>query len=86
MTEDQKISSSTDYLQKFGYRLYEGKVGPRWKRVLNLVLFEILSTWRKSTFAKIMIIIIFTINFLVLLSVAQQARFATEARIEEYYS
>ncbi len=78
MTEEQKISSSTDYLQKFGYRLYEGKIEPRWKRVLSLMLFEIVSTWRKSTFAKIVIIVIFTINFLVLLSVAQQARFAIE--------
>jgi len=73
MTEDQKISSSTDYLQEFGYRLYEGKIEPRWKRILNLILFEIMSIWRKSIFVKILMIIILAINFLVLLSVAQQA-------------
>jgi len=83
MTEDQKISSSTDYLQKFSYRLYEGKIEPRWKRVLNLILFEVISTWRKSIFAKILIIIIFVINFLVLLNVAQQARILVYDAITE---
>jgi len=74
MTEDQKTANSTDYLQKFGYRVYDGKIEPRWKRVLNLMLFEITSTWRKSTFGKIMIIIIFVINFVALLNVAPMSR------------
>jgi len=83
MTEDQKISNSTDYLQKFGYRLYEGKIEPRWKRVLNLMLFEIISTWRKSTFGKIMILIIFVINFATLLSVAQVSKYLYQASVGE---
>jgi len=84
MTEDQKTVNSTDYLQKFGYRVYNGKIEPRWKRVLNLMLFEITSTWRKSTFGKIMIIIIFVINFASLLSVATSSRTLHQAKVGEH--
>ncbi len=83
MTEEQKITNSTDFLQKFGYRLYEGKIEPRWKRVLNLIHFELISTWRKSTFAKIMIIIIFTINFVMFLNAANMARYTIETELTE---
>ena len=78
MTEDQKSANSTDYLQRFGYRSYEGKIGARWKRILNLTFFEIKSIWRKSTFAKIIMLIIFVINFMVLLQVARSTSLAVE--------
>jgi len=85
MTEDQKVSNSTDYLQRFGYRLYEGKIEARWKRVLNLMIFEFKSSWLKGTFAKIMMIIIFVINFMVLLQVARAGSLQVETTLGEIF-
>ncbi len=70
MTEDQKKSSSTEYLQKFTYRSYNGEFQPRWKRVLYLIRFELISTWRKSKFAKVLMIIILVFGFFAILSAA----------------
>ena len=64
MSENQNNSSSTDYLQKFSYRPFEGELEPRWKRVLHLIRFEVVSTWMKSKFAKVLIIIILSLNFM----------------------
>ena len=54
MTE---LSNGTDYLKKFSYRKYEGDFDPRWKRVLQIIRFEVVSTWQRSTFAKVLIIL-----------------------------
>jgi len=70
MTEDQTNSSSTEYLQKFTYRSYDGKFQPRWMRVLYLIRFELISTWRKSKFAKVLMIIILTFSFFAILGAA----------------
>ncbi|MFX1257680.1 MAG: ABC transporter permease subunit [Promethearchaeota archaeon] len=51
-------SNSTEYLQKFTYRSYDGKFQPRWMRILHLIRFELISTWRKSKFAKVLIVIV----------------------------
>lgn len=83
MTEDQNETNSTDYLQKFSYRSYEGKIDPRWKRVLNLMVFEFISTWRKSIFAKILIIIIFSIYLFALISIALRADFFKQTGLTE---
>ncbi|MFW9987436.1 MAG: hypothetical protein ACFFC3_02155 [Candidatus Odinarchaeota archaeon] len=61
MTEE-KINS-TEYLQKFTYRPYEGEFQPRWKRVLYLIRFELISTWRKSKFAKFLMVLLVIFNF-----------------------
>ena len=63
MTEEQTNSSSTEYLQKFTYRSYDGKFQPRWMRVLHLIRFELVSTWRKSKFTKVLMIIILVFSF-----------------------
>ena len=68
MTEDQ--TNSTEYLQKFTYRSYDGKFQPRWMRVLYLIRFELISTWRKSKFAKVLMIIILIFNFFAILGAA----------------
>ncbi len=52
-----------DHVKKFGYRKYEGKIEPRWKRIWNLARFELISTWHKSTFGKVILIILIIINF-----------------------
>ncbi len=70
MTEDQMNANSTDYLQKFTYRLYDGKFQPRWMRVLYLIRFELISTWRKSKFAKYLMIIILVFSFFSILGAA----------------
>ncbi len=53
-----------DYIERFGYRRYEGKLVPRWKRIVNLVRFELTSTWYKSTFGKVLLIIILIMGFM----------------------
>ena len=70
MTEDQTNSSSTEYLQKFTYRSYVGKFPPRWMRVLYLIRFELISTWRKSKFGKVLMIIILTFSFFAIIGAA----------------
>ena len=40
---------SSDYVEKFGYRKYKGTSEPRWKKVIQLMRFELFSTWRSST-------------------------------------
>lgn len=70
MTEDQINSSSTEYLQKFTYRPYEGEFQPRWKRVLYLINFELIATWRKSNFAKVLMIITTVFSFFAIVGAA----------------
>ncbi|MFX0114438.1 MAG: hypothetical protein ACFFB3_07810 [Candidatus Hodarchaeota archaeon] len=57
---------TNEYVEKFGYRKYEGKTEPRWKRVWSLAWFELTSTWHKSTVGKVLLIIILAINLLVI--------------------
>lgn len=78
MTEDQKDPNSTDYLQKFTYRLYYGKFQPRWMRVLYLIRFELISTWRKSKFAKVLMIIILVFSFFSILGAAMLKSIETD--------
>ncbi len=59
----QTDSSSTEFLQKFTYRPFEGEFEPRWKRVLYLIRFELISTWRKSKFARLLMTITFVFSF-----------------------
>jgi len=74
MTENQTNSSSTEYLQKFTYRSFVGKSSPRWMRVLYLIRFELISTWRKSKFGKVLMIIILTITLFALIGAATTSR------------
>jgi len=57
---------TNEYVEKFGYRKYEGKVEPRWKRIWSLVWFELISTWHKSTMGKILLIIVIVVNLMVI--------------------
>ncbi len=70
MTENQTNANSTDYLQKFTYRLYDGKFQPRFMRVLYLIRFELVSTWRKSKFAKVLMIVVLIFSFFSILGAA----------------
>lgn len=60
-------SSSTDYLQKFGYREYDGIRISRKKRILSMIEFEVKSTWSRSTFGKVLLVIIMVLNFFVII-------------------
>ncbi|MFX1512797.1 MAG: hypothetical protein ACFFCQ_09445 [Promethearchaeota archaeon] len=53
-----------EFVEKFGYRKYKGKTEARWKRIWNLARFELISTWYKSTFGKVILIIILVLNFM----------------------
>ena len=68
MTEDQ--TSSTEYLRKFTYRPFEGEFQPRWKRVLYLIRFELISSLRKSKFAKVLMIITLVFSFFAVVGAA----------------
>jgi len=71
MTDDQTNSSSTEYLQKFTYRPYDGKFQHRWMRVLYLIRFELISTWRKSKFAKILLVIILVFSLFAIIGASR---------------
>lgn len=71
MTEEKLNSDSTEYLQKFTYRSYVGKSSPRFMRILYLIRFELIATWRKSKFGKILMIIILTIVLFALIGAAR---------------
>src|SRR3990172_3903614 len=60
----------TEYVQRFGYRKYTGGTDPRWMRIARLAWFEVTSTWRKSSFGKIVIVVIFVINFFTIFALA----------------
>ncbi|OLS26706.1 MAG: hypothetical protein HeimC3_08080 [Candidatus Heimdallarchaeota archaeon LC_3] len=70
---------STEYVEKFGYRKYTGRTNSRLKRVFNLAWFEMSSTWRKSTFGKVLLIIILIINFFSLLALVTISPFLAES-------
>ncbi|MHA2403495.1 MAG: hypothetical protein ACXADH_10935 [Candidatus Kariarchaeaceae archaeon] len=57
-------NNGTDYLQRFGYRLYEGETQGRKSRILSIIIFELKSTWHRSTFGKVLLIIILVINII----------------------
>ena len=57
------IKMGTEYVEKFGYRKYEGKYESRWKRIWSLSRFELIQTWHKSTVGKVLLIIIIVLNF-----------------------
>ncbi|MFX1512798.1 MAG: hypothetical protein ACFFCQ_09450 [Promethearchaeota archaeon] len=52
-----------EYVERFGYRKYEGKIEARWKRIWNLARFELINTWHKSTFGKVILIVLIIVNF-----------------------
>jgi ABC-type transport system involved in multi-copper enzyme maturation permease subunit len=57
---------TNEYVEKFSYRAYTGEIEPRWKRVWSLAWFELVSTWRKSTVGKVLLIIILAFNLLII--------------------
>ena len=83
MTEDQTNSSSTEYLQKFTYRSYDGKFQHRWMRVFYLIRFELIATWRKSKFAKILLIIVLIFSFFTIIGAATSQLVDEEGEVIE---
>ncbi|MHA2364179.1 MAG: hypothetical protein ACXAC7_09495 [Candidatus Hodarchaeales archaeon] len=56
--------TNTEYVERFSYRKYSGTTESRWKRVWSLSKFEMISTWHKSTWGKVLLIIILIINIM----------------------
>lgn len=56
--------ASTEYLEKFGYREYQGKIGDRKSRIWAIIKFEVTSTWHRSTFGKVILIVLMVLNFI----------------------
>jgi hypothetical protein len=69
----------TEYVEKFGYRKYTGKTQSRIRRVINLAWFEMTSTWRKSTFGKVLLIIILVLHFFTFFALIMISPFLAEA-------
>ena len=72
---DSEYNNTTDYLQKFGYRRYEGEILDRKSRITSLIWFEVKSTWHRSTFGKVLLVIIMVFNFLAISISAAVANF-----------
>ncbi|MHA2252131.1 MAG: hypothetical protein ACXAD7_17330 [Candidatus Kariarchaeaceae archaeon] len=63
---DQTENNSHEYLQKFGYRVYQKELTGRKSRVFSLIWFELTSTWNRSTLGKVLLVILMVINFITL--------------------
>lgn len=61
-TETQ--TETTAYLNKFSYRSYEGNFEPRWKRILQIIYFEVTASWHRSTLGKVLIVLTLFTNFI----------------------
>ncbi|MHA2252130.1 MAG: hypothetical protein ACXAD7_17325 [Candidatus Kariarchaeaceae archaeon] len=57
-------NNSHEYLQKFGYRGFQKELTSRKSRIFSLVIFEVKSTWSRSTFGKVLLVILCVINFM----------------------
>ncbi|MFV2014036.1 MAG: ABC transporter permease [Candidatus Heimdallarchaeota archaeon] len=57
----------TEYLEKFGYRQYEGIRTSRLRRILSIIEFEVRSTWSRSTFGKVLLVILMVMNLFIIL-------------------
>ena len=66
---------SIDYVTKFGYRKYEGRKESRLRRIWSLAIFEMTSTWRKSTLGKILLVLLVVINSLTAIAVISAGSF-----------
>lgn len=60
-----------EYLQRFGYRQYSGVRTGRLKRIWHLIWFEVSSTWKRSTFGKVLLIITIVVNLIGVIVIAQ---------------
>lgn len=60
----QEVTEVTDFLRKFSYRGYEGEMEARWKRILHIIKFEVVSTWHRSRLGKVLIVMTLITNFI----------------------
>ncbi|MCH8908863.1 MAG: aminopeptidase, partial [Candidatus Heimdallarchaeota archaeon] len=58
----QEYNTDDEFLNKFGYRVYSGKSNSRFHRVWSSIVFELKSTWHRSTFGKVLLVISMTFN------------------------
>ena len=61
---------SETYLEKFGYREYKGTIDSRWRRIISLIRFEVVSTWTRSTFGKVLLIFLVGMNLITIMILA----------------
>jgi len=66
MSEELSRENSDEYLEKFGYRSYNGPRQGRGSRVISSLEFELKGTWRKSTFGKVLLVILMVVNILMI--------------------
>ncbi|MHA2092661.1 MAG: hypothetical protein ACW98K_17585 [Candidatus Kariarchaeaceae archaeon] len=59
-----------DFLEKFGYRVYSGTAQSRKSRVWSMIIFEVKSTWARSTFGKVLLVIIAMFNLIAITAIA----------------
>ena len=65
-----ETAESGEFLEKFGYRGYDGTRKGKLARIMDLIIFEVKTTWNKSTFGKVLLIIILVLNGVVILIVS----------------
>lgn len=71
----EKENNGSEFLKKFGYRSYSGEKTGRMARVTSIIDFEVRSTWSKSTWGKVLLIIVSIMNFFTILFAATVSSF-----------
>jgi len=64
------MNESDTYLEKFGYRSYKGPIDSRRRRIISLIRFEVVSTWSRSTFGKVLLIFLVGMNLITVMILA----------------
>ncbi|MCY3414403.1 MAG: hypothetical protein INQ03_22340 [Candidatus Heimdallarchaeota archaeon] len=71
-------NTNGEYLQKFSYRSYDGDLDKRWKRTLQIIKFEVISTWHRSTFGKVLMVLTIFTNFIGIIAAVAVSAGTTE--------
>lgn len=75
----QEYNTDDEFLNKFGYRVYNGKSNSRFHRVWSSIVFELKSTWHRSTFGKVLLVISMTFNVIFVIIAANVPTGFTDA-------
>lgn len=74
--------NKTEYLRKFGYREYKGTRKSNFWKVLDVIWFESTSTWSRSTFGKILLIVVAVSNLIGIIFAASLSVFLKPSTAE----
>jgi hypothetical protein len=78
------LTEQIEYLERFGYRAYDGDRVAQWRKIISLIWFEVTSTWHRSTLGKVILIIVLVVNAItvILSSFSYHPGFTDEEKIK----